>query len=104
METYVFGFVFPQIAKTNVWKILKWSMKLYSRGNNENQDQFSSVVAPMEPVRPVLVLLLISMVNDKQPFLLRCSVLYCVQVSWILKFVESATFNVNQLIFGSFPV
>merc|ERR1719354_278968 len=49
------------------------------RGNNENQDQFSSVVAPMEPARPVLVLLLISMVNDKQPFLLRCSVLYCVQ-------------------------
>jgi len=49
------------------------------RGNNDNQAQFSGVSAPSEPPRSVLVLLLMSMVNEKQPFSLRCSVLYCVQ-------------------------
>ena len=49
------------------------------RANNDNQAQFIGVAAPSEPPRPVLVLLLMSMVNEKQPFALRCSVLYCVQ-------------------------
>jgi len=34
--------------------------------------------------RPAIVVLLMSMVNDKQPFILRCSVLYCF-VSFLYK-------------------
>lgn len=49
------------------------------RGNLSNQEYFSNVVAPCTPPRPALVVLLMSMVNDKQPYSLRCSVLYCFQ-------------------------
>lgn len=77
------------------------------RGNASNQEFLSNVIAPSTPPRsvestifffiffendphvfskllflfhrPVIVVLLMSMVNEKQPFLLRCSVLYCLQ-------------------------
>jgi len=49
------------------------------RGNEKNQDNFAKVQAPSNPPRPVLVLLLLSMVNEKQPFELRCAILYCLQ-------------------------
>ncbi|XP_053559281.1 general vesicular transport factor p115 isoform X2 [Bombina bombina] len=49
------------------------------RGNQINQDYFASVNAPSNPPRPAIVVLLISMVNEKQPFVLRCAVLYCFQ-------------------------
>ncbi|KAI4494705.1 hypothetical protein M0804_000906 [Polistes exclamans] len=49
------------------------------RGNAVNQEYLSSVMAPSTPPRPAIVVLLMSMVNEKQPFLLRCSVLYCFQ-------------------------
>ena len=49
------------------------------RGCNTNQEQFLSVSAPSVPPRPAIILLLMSMVNDKQPFSLRCAVLYCFQ-------------------------
>ena len=49
------------------------------RGSNTNQEQFLAVSAPSEPPRPAIILLLMSMVNDKQPFSLRCAVLYCFQ-------------------------
>ena len=36
------------------------------RGHDKNQEIFSTVMAPSEPPRPALILLLMSMVNDKQ--------------------------------------
>lgn len=47
------------------------------RGNLNNQEFFSGIMAPSNPPRPAIVVLLMSMVNEKQPFSLRCAVLYC---------------------------
>ncbi|XP_077267281.1 general vesicular transport factor p115 [Temnothorax americanus] len=49
------------------------------RGNASNQEFVAGVMAPSTPPRPAIVVLLMSMVNEKQPFALRCSVLYCIQ-------------------------
>lgn len=49
------------------------------RGNSNNQEFLAGVMAPSNPPRPAIVVLLMSMVNEKQPFALRCSVLYCFQ-------------------------
>ncbi|MED6254127.1 Vesicle-mediated ER to Golgi transport protein [Ataeniobius toweri] len=49
------------------------------RGSQVNQDYFASVNAPSNPPRPAIVVLLMSMVNERQPFVLRCAVLYCFQ-------------------------
>ncbi|KAF7488902.1 General vesicular transport factor [Sarcoptes scabiei] len=49
------------------------------RGNQTNQDYFSRVNAPIDSPKPVIVILLMSMINEKQPFELRCAVLYCFQ-------------------------
>lgn len=49
------------------------------RGCQVNQDYFASVNAPSSPPRPAIVVLLMSMVNERQPFVLRCAVLYCFQ-------------------------
>lgn len=54
------------------------------RGNQKNQMVFSRVEAPSSPPRKALILLLMSMVNEKQPFSLRCAVLYCFQ-SYLFK-------------------
>lgn len=49
------------------------------RGDSENQEQLSKVMAPSTPPRPVIVVLLMSMINEKQMLALRCSVLYSFQ-------------------------
>ncbi|KAJ0033678.1 hypothetical protein NQD34_000785 [Periophthalmus magnuspinnatus] len=52
------------------------------RGSQDNQDYFASVNAPSNPPRQAyytIVVLLMSMVNERQPFVLRCAVLYCFQ-------------------------
>uniref|UniRef100_A0A452HXT0 General vesicular transport factor p115 n=1 Tax=Gopherus agassizii TaxID=38772 RepID=A0A452HXT0_9SAUR len=49
------------------------------RGCQINQDYFASVNAPSNPPRSAIVVLLMSMVNERQPFVLRCAVLYCFQ-------------------------
>lgn len=49
------------------------------RGDNENQEFLNSIMAPSYPPQPAIVVLLMSMVNEKQPLTLRCSVLYCFQ-------------------------
>ncbi len=48
-----------------------------TRGDMTNQEYFGSIMAPSNPPRPAIVVLLMSMVNEKQPLSLRCSVLYC---------------------------
>ncbi|XP_055389702.1 general vesicular transport factor p115 [Condylostylus longicornis] len=46
------------------------------RGDISNQEYFSTITAPSNPPRPAVVVLLMSMVNEKQPLTLRCAVLY----------------------------
>jgi hypothetical protein len=47
------------------------------RGNSSNQQLFGAVMVLQ--TRPIVVILLMSMINEKQPFYLRCSILYCFQ-------------------------
>lgn len=49
------------------------------RGCQANQEAFAKVMAPSSPPRSALVVLLTSMVNEKQPVQLRTAVLYCLQ-------------------------
>lgn len=49
------------------------------RGDNENQEFLNSITAPSNPPQKAIVVLLMSMVNEKQPLTLRCAVLYCFQ-------------------------
>ncbi|RNA34011.1 General vesicular transport factor p115-like protein, partial [Brachionus plicatilis] len=46
------------------------------RGNAANQQLFSSVMMQSTPPRPIITILLLSMINEKQPFHLRSSILY----------------------------
>lgn len=49
------------------------------RGDNESQEFFNSIMAPCTPPQPAIVVLLMSMVNEKQNLDMRCAVLYCFQ-------------------------
>ena len=49
------------------------------RGDRDNQDDLNHVLAPSNPPRPALVVLLMSMINEKQLLSLRCAILYCFQ-------------------------
>lgn len=49
------------------------------RGNQVNQAYFNRVNAPIEPPKPIIIILLMTMINEKQPFELRCAALYCFQ-------------------------
>ncbi|KAG5674407.1 hypothetical protein PVAND_004381 [Polypedilum vanderplanki] len=49
------------------------------RGDVQNQEYFNQVMAPSNPPKSAIVILLMSMVNEKQPLVLRCAVLYCFQ-------------------------
>uniref|UniRef100_UPI00358F2602 general vesicular transport factor p115 isoform X2 n=1 Tax=Myxine glutinosa TaxID=7769 RepID=UPI00358F2602 len=51
------------------------------RGCQANQEYFASVNAPSTPPRPAIVVLLLSMVSERQSFALRCAILYCLQSS-----------------------
>ena len=49
------------------------------RGDHHNQEFFDKLSAPTEPPKPVVVVLLLSMVNEKQSVDLRAAVLYSFQ-------------------------
>lgn len=49
------------------------------RGNFTNQEYFGHLQAPSNPPSSAIVILLMSLVNDKQPFTLRTAILYCFQ-------------------------
>lgn len=49
------------------------------RGDITNQEYLDSVMAPSDPPQPAIVVLLMSMINEKQPLTLRCAVLYSFQ-------------------------
>jgi len=67
------------------------------RGCLDNQKYFSTIMAPWDPPRPALVVLLMSMVNAQQPFTLRCAVLYCFQC-FLHKNLEGQCSIVNTLL------
>ena len=54
------------------------------RGYPESQADFQTLEAPLNPPRPAMVVLLMSMVNSKQPLSLRLGVLYCT-ACWLHK-------------------
>lgn len=49
------------------------------RGDNFNQKFFYNINTLVDPPKPILVVLLMSMINEKQSFILRCAILYCFQ-------------------------
>ena len=49
------------------------------RGSDTNQQYFESVSTPSNPPRSAILAILMSMVTEKQPLLLRLSALYCFQ-------------------------
>lgn len=49
------------------------------RGNKSNQDILQKLMAPCTPPQSAILILLMSMVNEKQVFELRCAILYCFQ-------------------------
>ncbi|XP_061379351.1 general vesicular transport factor p115 isoform X1 [Danaus plexippus] len=69
------------------------------RGDATNQDFIGNVIAPSYPPRPAIIVLLMSMVNEKQPFALRCAVLYCFQC--YLYHNESSQSNLVQTLLPS---
>lgn len=49
------------------------------RGDNFNQKYFYNINTLVDPPKPIMVVLLMSMINEKQSFILRCAILYCFQ-------------------------
>lgn len=49
------------------------------RGDQKNQEYMYSLMAPCTPPQSALLILLMSMINEKQVFELRCAILYCFQ-------------------------
>ena len=67
------------------------------RGYEESQSDFTILEAPLNPPRPALVVLLLSMINAKQPLSLRLAVLYCT-ASWLHKNVVAQSELISTLL------
>ncbi|KFV85935.1 General vesicular transport factor p115, partial [Struthio camelus australis] len=84
------------------------------RGCQINQDYFASVNAPSNPPRPAIVVLLMSMVNERQPFVLRFSTAcFCLKdfavsvacfslicTSWLFVVATGNSVSAGQLLCG----
>jgi hypothetical protein len=67
------------------------------RGNETNQQFFSTVMAPSTPPRQLIIILLMSMINEKQTFSLRYSIFYCIQ-SYLFKNEQAQSSIIETLL------
>ena len=67
------------------------------RGSSDNQKYLSSVSTPSTPPRSAILAILMSMVTEKQPLMLRLSALYCF-VCYVYKNEESQGSIINTLL------
>lgn len=67
------------------------------RGENTNQEYFEKIEVASNPPRPVVVVLLMSMVNDKHSLMLRTAILYCFE-SYLYKNEKGQTAIIETLL------
>ena len=73
------GFMFASGVPTEILVVTISTVAEVIRGCEANQQYFETVVTPSTPPRSAILALLMSMVAEKQPLMLRLTALYCFQ-------------------------